>query len=570
MFVEWQFPAFTSSAPPEFIAALRPLHPVTARVLYARGWHDPAAARAHWSGAYECVDPAALPEISRAAERLLAAIEALEPIAVYGDYDCDGVTACALLATTLRALGAEPRVYIPDRFAEGYGLHAHALDRLADDGARVVVTVDCGARAVNEARRARERGIDLIITDHHAPGPAHPQAFAFVSPYADEGGAAWAELAGVGLAFRLAQCLLRAARRRGRRPALTERALLDLVAIGTVADVAPMRSQNRALVRVGLAEIDAHPRPGVRALLRAVGFAGAVDASVVGFTIAPHLNAAGRVGSARIAFDLLMAQDDVVTERLAAELVACNARRRAETAQVVVDAERSAVDPAAPLLFAASEQYSAGVIGLAAARLAERRRCPAVVAALVGDEARGSCRSVPGFDMIAALDRCADLLTRHGGHAAAAGFSMPRAALPDLQERLRAIAAEQQPSGGWQRHPTIDAEVAAGDLGPALYRELAQLRPHGAGNPRPLLLARGMRVVGAQTFGADGAHVRLRLRDSGGAVWSAMAWRAGAHAADFVEEALLDVLFHLAGEERDGALRLWLEVRGMRRRTTDG
>jgi len=462
-------------------------------------------------------------------------------------------------------------VYIPDRFTEGYGLHAHALDRLADDGVRVVVTVDCGARAVAEALHARARGVDLIITDHHGLGPTRPAPLAFISPYADAACAdvaAWSDLAGVGLAFRLAQCLLRESCRRGRRHALTERSLLDFVAIGTLADVAPLRGVNRALVRAGLAEIAARPRPGVRALLRASADRRGVDAERVGYGLGPLLNAAGRIGSARDAYDLLTAPDDAHAERSAAALLERNARRRVETTRLLDHAERAlrADDPDAPLAFAASDEYAVGVIGPAAARLAERLGRPAVVAVLCGDEVRGSCRSVPGFHITDALDRCADLLTRHGGHAAAAGFSMSRAALPALRERLSGIAAEQRPPGGWVRVHEIDAEVAPGDLGPTLYRELAALEPHGAGNPRPLLAARAMCVVGAQTFGRDGAHLRLRLRDRSGAVWTALAWRFGSRRAELglSHETTLDVLFHFAGEERDGELRLWLEVRDFR------
>lgn len=536
-------------------------------MLYARGWREPAAARAFLEGAFAPVQPTALRGIDVVTERLLRAVESGESIAVYGDYDCDGVTSCALLISTLRALGAQPRVYIPDRFEEGYGLNAGALDALADAGVRVVVTVDCGARAAAEARRARERGIDLLITDHHEPGSAIPDAYAFVNPRQPGCTYPFKSLAGVGVAFRLAQCLLREARRRGRTVDLTERALLDFVAIGTVADVVPLTGENRALVRAGLEELNRASRPGVRALLRAAGVApGAVTSERIGFALAPRLNAAGRLGSALSAYELLMAPEDAQAERLAAELSELNAQRQEITSRTASDAEQRALELGddAPLLFAASDAYNPGVIGLAAARLAERHRRPAVVVTLQGDEARGSCRSVPGFHITAALDCCADLLARHGGHAAAAGFSMDRTRVQELADRLRDHAADVQPPGGWRRVFTIDAEVLPGEFGWDLQRQLALLEPHGADHPRPLLLSRGARVVSARTVGPNAAHLKLRLRDAFGVVWDAIGWRAGERLSECAAGRRIDVLFHPTADEFEGAARLQWEVQDFR------
>ncbi len=568
MFAEWHM---APSAPAQFLSALPRLQRVTAQVLYARGLHDPAAAQALLDGTFAPARPGDLRGMGAAVDRIHAAIAAGESIAVYGDYDCDGVTSCALLATVLRALGAEPRVYIPDRFEEGYGLNAGALSRLADEGIRVVVTVDCGARAVAEAQYARARGIDLLITDHHELGEAIPEAHAFVNPLQPGCAYPYKTLAGVGLAFRLAQCLLREARRRGRVVELSERSLLDFVAIGTVADVVPLTGENRALVRGGLDEINRAPRPGVRALLSAAGVAiGLVDAGRIGFALAPRLNAAGRLGNARAAYELLVAEDDVRAGQLAAELTELNVQRQEITARTAADAEQTALEygEGVPLLFAASEAYNAGVIGLAAARLAERHRRPAVVVTLQGDEARGSCRSVPGFHITAALDHCADLLVRHGGHAAAAGFSMERTRVQDLADRLRDYAADLQPPGGWRRTFSVDAELLPGELGWELQRELALLEPHGAAHARPMLLARGMHVVSVRAVGADGAHLQMRLRDAFGATWAAIGWRAGERVRECEVGVRIDVLFHPIADEYEGTARLQLEVQDFR--MTDG
>ena len=574
---EWRI---APRAPEAYIAALHDLHPLTAQVLYARGWTDPDEARAFLNGATTPAEPFALGDVGRAVERILAAIGRVESIAVYADYDCDGVTAGALLVRTLAALGAQVQIYIPDRFEEGYGLNVQALDRLKAQGVSLVVTVDCGARAYREAQHARQIGIDLVITDHHElEDDVVPDACAVVDPKRPDCAYGFKHLAGVGVAFRLAQCLLRTARGAGMaRGEVTEAALLDLVAIGTVADVVPLVGENRALVRAGLVRLNDKPRPGVRALIQAAGLkVGSVDATRIGFALGPRLNAAGRLESARAAYDLVMCEDPTRAAELASLLDRQNSERQNATAAVTAHAERQIAharsasgDDVPGLLFAASPDYNVGVIGLAAARLAEKYHRPAIVVGIGGDEARGSCRSVNGFDIIRALDECRHLLLKHGGHEAAAGFTARADVLDALCERLGAIAEQRRPASGWQRLIRADAEIPLDQVDERAIAELQRLEPHGQGNPRPTFVVRNAVVTSARRVGrAEGEnespHLQLRVTDARRVTWDAIAWRMGSRIGELVIGESVDLACQLGINEWNGEKRLQLEVQDVRR-----
>jgi len=575
MTAEW---VIAPRAPEGFLQAraLRDLHPLTAQTLFARGYTEPDAARAFLLGEVPRVDPFVLKDMPRAVERILAAIRAGESIAVYGDYDCDGVTSCALMMNVLSSLGARAQVYIPDRFDEGYGLNAHALDKLRAQGVSLVITVDCGARAIHEAAHARHIGLDLIITDHHElEGDAIPDAVAVIDPKRPDCPYACKHLAGVGVAFRLAQCLLRVARDAGMpRGEVTEASLLDFVAIGTVADVVPLTSENRPLVRAGLKQLNTAPRLGVRALMQSASLrVGAVNAGRVGFAIGPRLNAAGRLESALAAYELLSCSDEDVATELAAKLNQQNTERQSVTARVARDAEQQAMnegdgqhDAPPALLFAASHDYNPGVIGLAAARLVEKHYRPAVVISTANGEARGSCRSVNGFHITRALDECRDLFARHGGHAAAAGFTMDAQRVDELRGRMNAIAMRDRPANGWQRAIGADAELTLRDLTWQAFNELEQLEPHGMGNPKPTFVARGARLVNVYRMGkpegdAQPPHLKLRLSDDRRVVWDAVAWRMGDRINELHEGAAIDVAFQFDANEWNGERRLQLEVK---------
>lgn len=554
----------------DFYQAMPELHPLLAQVLWARGNKTVEQARAFITPTPVESNPHSLTDMDKAVARILQAVGGHESIAIYGDYDCDGVTASALLMTVLKRLGATVQVYIPDRFEEGYGLNAAALDKLKAREVSLVITVDCGARAVNEAEHARNIGLDLIITDHHDLEHTLPNALAVINPKRPDCGYEFKQLAGVGVAFRLAQALLASSELAAEMPDFAAQDLLDLVAIGTIADVMPLVGENRSLVQAGLHAINTHPRLGVAALTKAARLrSGHISAGQIGFQLAPRLNAAGRLDTALNAYDLLTTDNDAWANDLATTLSSRNEQRQQITAAVVRAAEKQlSQHETLPLSFASSSDFNAGVIGLAAARLVERHLRPAVVITITGDEARGSCRSVNGFHITDALDTCKTLLLRHGGHAAAAGFSTRTAWLGELQQRLCEIAQSQRPEQGWPKIIRADAEINLHKLTPQSHEAMQMLEPHGHGNPTPVFVARQIEVrsarrIGrveedAQPEGGAGPHLKLSLKDARGGNWDAVGWRMGERLSEITPGSKIDLAFHLDINEWNGERRLQL------------
>jgi len=562
--------------PSAILNRLSGYHPVMAQVLYNRGQDTPDKARAFLDGSGLLHDPFALSGMAQAVGRIRQAIKRSERIAVYGDFDADGVTSTALLVQALKALGAQVEPYIPHRIDEGYGLHVEALDTLKRKGAGLVITVDCGIRSVQEVRYARSIGLDLIVTDHHSVGEQRPDdAVAVINPKLDtrlrleEGRAnGYPEdmLAGVGVAYKLAEALFRATEKNDRRPPTIQlEDLLDLVALGTVADLAPLdRLENRELVRRGLKVLSDARRPGVYELMNVAGVKPEqCSAMSIGFTLGPRINAAGRLDSAMIAYELLTTVDIVRAGQLAQQLQALNVERQQLTAEAVEIARELAfeADEDVPLIFAHSPEFRPGIVGLVAGRLCEEFYRPAIVVQQGEVEARGSCRSIGEFDITAALDECADLLVRHGGHAQAAGFTVLNENLPLLRERLMAIAADK--IGGRDLRPTleIDAEVRPEALTDTLAAELRRLEPTGARNDAPLFAARGLRVTEARRVGQDGKHLRLRFANGPHTI-DGIAFRLG----DWVDrlEPAMDVAFRLELNEWNGRVRPQLNVQDLR------
>ena len=547
-----------------------------AQVLYSRGQDTPEKARAFLEGGDHALhNPFLMHGMADAVARIRAAIKRDELIAVYGDFDADGVTSTVLLTQTLRGLGGRVRPYIPNRVDEGYGLNTNALDQLKEEGARLVVTVDCGIRSVDEVAYGQRIGLDMIVTDHHSVGEELPDALALIDPKIDarlraedgaESGYPEDMLAGVGVAYKLADALLRVEEAQtGRRPDFKLEDLLDLVALGTVADLAPLdRLENRQLVRRGLQVLNRAQRAGVYELTQVAGVEpGRIDTTTIGFMLAPRINAAGRLGSAMIAYDLLMA-DQPEASALAVQLQELNEQRQLLTLETVEIARERALGDAAgevPLIFDAGPDYLSGIVGLVAGRLCEEFYRPAVVIELGDDESRGSCRSIPGFDITQALDECADLLVRHGGHSQAAGFTVRNENIPHLRERLTDIAARRL--GGQDLRPEliIDADVSLGDLTMELVDALKKLEPTGAGNRPPLLRARGLRVVGARRVGRDSKHLRLSVSD-GVRTMDGIAFKQGDWADRKLDQ--VDVVFHLEVNEWNGTRKLQLNIQDLR------
>ncbi len=560
----WQV---TPLAPPSHIARFPHLHPITVQVLYNRGITDPASVTAFFNGESSAANPFDLAGMTDAVTRLRRALRENEAIAIYGDFDADGVTATALLVQALRALGGDVRPYIPHRVDEGYGLHEEALTKLGRDGVRVIITVDCGVRSLKEIAHANQLGLDVIVTDHHSVGAELPQAVAVIDPKRPDNDYPFDELAGVGVAFKLAQAMLRSHRQApvsAHETRLEENDLLDLVALGTVADLVPLIGENRTLVRQGLERLNRMERPGIEALCRRCRLkVGQVDATAIGFALGPRLNAAGRVGHAKTAYQLLETRYPAEAEHLAEALDLLNRQRRQLTLDTQERARQLALSTAkeAPLLFAAAPDFQAGIVGLVASRLVDEFYCPAIVVEIGAESSRGSARSIPEFHVTHALDQCADILVRYGGHAAAGGFTVANENLDKLANRLRELAAEQLAGVELVPALNVDVETDLSQMSWELQQELTQLEPCGYANPHPLFLSRNVRVYSQRSVGADGRHLKLALSD-GQTVWDAIAFRQGEWSGKLSDR--VDIIYHLEINEWRDQRRLQLNVKDIR------
>jgi len=542
---------------------------VLAAVLVGRGLAEPEKARAFLSADGELYDPMAMADMERARQRIMRAVRRGEPIVVYGDYDADGLTGMALLVACLRRIGGRVDYYIPDRLEEGYGLKDAALRELAARGTRLVVTVDSGITAIAEAELAARLGMDLVITDHHAPGPCLPPAAAVLNPLRQGCGYPFKELAGVGVAFKLAQAML---------PEGGWEEYLDLVAVGTIADAVPLLGENRLLVRRGLATLRTTSRPGLQQLLAASGAtSGDVTAGKVIYGLGPRLNAAGRMGRAEVAAEILLTDDGGRARTLVGQLEEFNRDRRSLEAQMVKEAEEmvAASHAGGACLVLARAGWPTGVLGIGAARLVERHRLPTVLLTIEGSKARGSARGLPGFDMLQALRACHDLLESYGGHPGAAGLVLDAGRVTEFAERLQEVAGSSLAPGDRRPRMMVEAEVTAKEIDGQLVRELALLEPCGHGNPPPLFVLREAPLADCRAVGQDGAHLRLTLGPGAGSL-RAMAFRMGDSLDRLAGVSELDLAFTPLLERWNGRESLTLAVRdfdipdGDRRDETDG
>jgi single-stranded-DNA-specific exonuclease len=554
-------PSFTHQAQ----EALAAFPPILQQLLFNRGYATDSEARAFLRAeANFDTSPFQMTGMEAAVERILYALEHREPIAIYGDYDVDGVTATALLVQTLNALNADVRGYIPNRFDEGYGLNNEALSTLKEDGVGLVITVDCGIRSPDEAAYARSIGLDLIISDHHQPADVLPSAFAVINPKQDGDVYPDKDLAGVGVAYKLAQALLERSTLSGRQTDFSVDVLLDLVALGTVADLAPLVGENRMLVRKGLLKIRATSRQGLFALANVAELPIAKTTAVnIGFVLGPRLNAAGRLESALAAFELLTTTDLMLAGQLAQKLDVQNRERQRVTREIQAQAEAMALadDPNAHILFAVDPDFNAGVVGLAASRLVETFYRPAIVGQQSEETTRCSCRSIPEFHITEALDQCADLLVRHGGHAAAAGFTVKNENLSALKERLKAIAAKQL--SDQELRPTLvaDMEVPLHELKPEVLKYLDYLQPTGYGNPDAVFVSRNLQVKASRTVGAEAKHLKLTLSD-GRVTFDAIGFRLGNLKENL--PARVDVMYTFETNEFNGRTSLQLNLKDLK------
>lgn len=533
-----------------------------AHVLVNRGLDDEFKARRYLEPALENLhDPLDMLDLERAAARILEAIERGERILIQGDYDVDGITSTFLLHSALCELGARSSFRIPDRVRDGYGLTNEAIDEARRRECTLVVTVDCGITAVEAVEYARSHGIDCVLTDHHEPASVLPAAHAVVNPLRPGCPYPFKSLAGVGVTFKLVERLLQ-----GRGGIDRARDFLDVVALGTIADVVPLVGENRVLAHVGLDRLNQHRRLGLRALVDRAGLSGKrITSGQVAFVLAPRINAAGRMGDAELGLRLLLAREEQEAADCAQALEEDNDLRRAKDGAALLEAERRVKDELEPdcrsiLLW--SESWHPGVIGIVASRLVERYGRPALLVAVDGDRGRGSGRSVPGLDLTRLLDGCTDLLLAHGGHAFAAGFSVRRERLPELRARFERLVREQQPGEAAGQRLQVDSDVRVSECDAELVRYLERMAPHGLDNPEPLFRMLDARVREVSVVGG-GKHLRMRVGDDLGEA-DAIGFGMGDVAPALRAAGRADLVFVPTHNEWNGDTRVQLKLKGVR------
>jgi single-stranded-DNA-specific exonuclease len=561
----WSLAAGDASAEERLVREIG-VRRLLARLLVNRGLREPDVANAFLGASLttHLRSPMLFGEMRPAAARLLDAIRKREPIAIYGDYDVDGITSSAALVLFLREAGCEPLLHIPHRVKDGYGLKSDALRDLASRGARLVITADCGAAAHAEVAEASRAGLELIICDHHQNPAVRPPACAVLNPVVSDAGFPFAGLCAAGVVFYLllgTRMLMRESGATG--PDL--RRYLDLVALGTVADMVPILEENRVLVKYGLREMARGGRAGIRALL-GIGVAGAPTVDTLGFQLGPRLNASGRLADARRAVELLVSDDDSVVRRIAAELDGQNRERR-DIEDVMFDEAdqriRDMADSAARRSFVlASEGWHAGVVGIVASRLVERYYRPMVLLALEGDVARGSARGIPAIHLFEALRRCAALLERFGGHRMAAGLTVRADRLADFAARFEAVVAGGCSDDGFIPEIAIDDRIDLDSIDGATLEDIERLEPYGQGNPRPLFLAEALDVISSRIVGDR--HLKLALRKRGGRkTFDAIAFRRAELQPP--QGASIDVVFSPEVSRWDGIGSIQLVLRDLRK-----
>jgi len=542
--------------------------PVTARLLCIRGLGAPDDARRFLAPRIDDLhDPFRLAGMSIAVDRILGAIGSKDRIAIHGDYDVDGVTSTVILRRALELLGADVVHFIPERFRDGYGLQPATIDRLQQDGVRLIISVDCGIRAEEAATRARELGIDLIITDHHEPGAELPQAVAVINPKRHDCTYPDKNLAGVGVALKLVQALCTCTGHANWLPAFVK-----VAAIGTLADVVPLTGENRIIAKLGLGMLSKGPhKVGLRALLDVCGLTGReIDSYHIGFVVAPRVNAAGRMSTPDIAARLLLAADETMAEEaraLAEQLDAENLRRQQEEADIVAQARKIVETDlevgSRTVIVVAGEGWHRGVIGIVASKLVDAFHRPAIVISTDGDLAHGSCRSIPSFNMLAALESCAELMSKFGGHKQAAGLTLETSRIRELRARVNDFADACLAPDDLRPRLWIDGSLTFRSINEQVVSELSTLAPFGAGNPCPIFRTSRVEIVDGPRRLKD-RHLKMAFKQDG-RILRGVAWRASERESFVAEHrAAIDLAFSLENDIYNGERYLQLSVADFR------
>ena len=554
------------------LAAALGIAPIVARLLCQRGFSDPEVASRFLNPSLDHLhDPMALAGMGPAVERILAAIAAKERIAIHGDYDVDGITSTVILRRALELLGADVVHFLPERLKDGYGLQPAAIERLHADGVALVISVDCGIRGADAGRRARELGVDLIITDHHEPDTELPPALAVINPKRADCSYPDKYLAGVGVALKLVQALCRRANREAWLPGF-----IKVAAIGTLADVVPLVGENRVIAKLGLDLLTKGPhKVGLRALLEVSGLTGkTIDSYHVGFMLAPRVNAAGRMSTPDIAARLLLAADEGLADEvrlLAQQLDGENLRRQEEEAEILAAAKKIVTtDPdvgARSVLVVAGDGWHRGVIGIVASKLVDAFHRPAIVLSIEDGIAHGSCRSIPQFDMLGALERSAHLFTRFGGHRQAAGLALDALRIKELRRAVNDVADETLGPDDLMPRLRIDGDLTFRGITGGVAAGVAALAPFGAGNPRPVFAARGVQIIDGPRKLKE-RHLKMALKQDG-RVFRAIAWRAAERQEALGDQRTIDVAFSLEQNQYNGEVFVELNIADFRLMTAD-
>ena len=510
------------AAPDEYLKASG-LPCLIAQLLYNRGVKPEAVPSFLAADQGLQGNPFLLPDISKAVSRVYQAALRREKVAVYGDFDVDGVTATVILMEGLSWLGIQAVPYIPDRVSEGHGLKVAALQQLRAQGAKLVITADCGVTDVEEAKQANQMGMDMIITDHHVPLQSLPQAVAVVNPKRKDSVYPFSDLSGAGVAFKFLQALFHKDRRQKEMVRF-----LDLVALATVTDLVSLLGENRYFVKEGLEKLNESPRVGIQQMIELAGLKpGEIGVDGISWVLGPRLNAASRMDSASTSYQLLTTKSPEEARALALELEQKNSQRQKVTTEVLSRVkEKLAAKLHLPLLIEGDESYPIGVLGLVASKLVDEFYKPAVIISLGPELCQGSCRSMAEFDIASALGECHDLLVAFGGHPLAAGFTVKRQNLPQLEQKLVELAARKLSHLELRPQIPIDAEVPLSAFGGETFSLIEKLAPFGCGNPRPTFLTRRVEVVECRSFGNQGEWLRLKLRQ-GNVTWQAVDFESG-------------------------------------------
>jgi len=541
--------------PAEYTAIVPDLSPLISQLLYNRGITEPSQVDFFLTADRRLsADPYLLPDIHPAIARIYQALLSAENIAIYSDFDVDGITGTVLLIEGLSALGANVTPYIPHRLKEGHGLNNSALDKLGQQGISLVITVDCGITGVSQVMKANKKGLDIIITDHHTPLDELPPAIAVIDPKRDDSGYPFSELSGVGVAFKFLQALYHSL---GKKEQLDR--FMDLVALGTVADMVPMLGENRYLVKQGLELLNASPRLGIKEIAESARLdIGSLCAKDISWVLAPRLNAAGRLENAMSSYRLLITDQPQEAQELAFFLEEKNTERQRLTSIALAKARQQILSKGiSPLLIVGDINYQGGILGLIAGKLSSEFYRPSI-AIKIGDRfSSGSCRSIPEFNIIRAINKYSSLLTHFGGHSQAAGFTLPTENLNFFEQQLCQLAAIELAGLDLQPRLDIDTELPLDELSVDTFQTIQLMAPFGQGNPIPTFLSRWVKVADCCTMGNNGDHLRLKLRH-GNTTWDAVAFGLGYRMPDI--QSSIDIVYNLELNKWCGDEKLRLNI----------